>query len=263
MLKVNHNAGFFSCCSIRLLFILDYFNENKKLPDIVDSSEQFKFYKNHFDSDITFLFFKDYNFIYEKIEYQKEVKLVSTPTDPQFSNYSKINFEQIHPFIVKYFSLSNDILNLKTTIENKYNIDYENTCLIRYRGQDKCKETIQPNFFELMEIAKSLSIKNDKLRFLILTDTPEFLKYAEQNLHHRMFYVEFPLSEILYFVTIICSIAPKCKYIIHTSGNSELFMMLYRGNTNGCYQYLNEKEYIYGAKNDAFRENKTNHWIFH
>ncbi len=41
MLKINHNAGFFSNCSIKLLRIITVFNNIKRLPNIVDSSEQF------------------------------------------------------------------------------------------------------------------------------------------------------------------------------------------------------------------------------
>ena len=46
VLKITHNAGFFSCCTIRLLEIINYFNLNKELPLIVDSSVQFEVYKN-------------------------------------------------------------------------------------------------------------------------------------------------------------------------------------------------------------------------
>ena len=46
MLKVTHNTGFYSCCSVRLYHIIEYFNSEKKTPLIVDSSEQFRDYKN-------------------------------------------------------------------------------------------------------------------------------------------------------------------------------------------------------------------------
>jgi hypothetical protein len=35
---ILHNAGFFSCCSVRLHMIIQYFNSYKKLPQIVNSS---------------------------------------------------------------------------------------------------------------------------------------------------------------------------------------------------------------------------------
>ncbi len=44
MLKVSHNAGFFSCCSVRLREIINFYNNTHILP-IVDSYELFELYK--------------------------------------------------------------------------------------------------------------------------------------------------------------------------------------------------------------------------
>ncbi len=47
MIKIKgHNAGFFSCCSVKLTKIVEFINSNKRLPDNVDSSEQFSLYKD-------------------------------------------------------------------------------------------------------------------------------------------------------------------------------------------------------------------------
>ena len=45
MIKIIHNAGFFSCCSVKLTKIVDFINSNKRLPDNVDSSKLFRLYK--------------------------------------------------------------------------------------------------------------------------------------------------------------------------------------------------------------------------
>lgn len=44
-LIITHNAGFFSCYTLRLYDIIFYFNKNKKCPKFVDSSCQFIDYK--------------------------------------------------------------------------------------------------------------------------------------------------------------------------------------------------------------------------
>lgn len=44
IIKITHNAGFFSCCSVKLTKIVEFINLNKKLPDSVDSSAQFKYH---------------------------------------------------------------------------------------------------------------------------------------------------------------------------------------------------------------------------
>ena len=45
VLYTRHNSGFFSCCSVKLNNIVDYINNQHKIPKHVDSSEQFKWYK--------------------------------------------------------------------------------------------------------------------------------------------------------------------------------------------------------------------------
>jgi len=66
ILKTTHNAGFFSCCSIKLLDIVNYFNTNKEILLNVDSSSQFILYKpDNITDDITYYFFQknDDNYI--------------------------------------------------------------------------------------------------------------------------------------------------------------------------------------------------------
>lgn len=61
MIKVKHNAGFFSCCTFKLHEIVKYINLNKKFPECVDSSECFTLYKNNTNEDVTFDYFENYN----------------------------------------------------------------------------------------------------------------------------------------------------------------------------------------------------------
>ena len=61
MLKITHNFGFFSCCSVKLHDIVEYFNYHKNIPSDVDSSEQFEWYKINKTGDITYDYFKHHN----------------------------------------------------------------------------------------------------------------------------------------------------------------------------------------------------------
>ena len=68
-LTITHNAGFFSCCSFKLYNLISFIHDNKKLPEKVDSSAQFIWYKYNTckNDDITFDYFedgvRDYNII--------------------------------------------------------------------------------------------------------------------------------------------------------------------------------------------------------
>ncbi len=117
MIKITHNAGFFSCCSVKLSVIVEFINSNKILPENVDSSEQFNWYKNDNDKnkDITFHYFENYNNI-------KDVNIIH-PIDyhwkHEFKNYSDLDYKCITPLIKKYFSPSFQINEIVNNLEKK------------------------------------------------------------------------------------------------------------------------------------------------
>jgi hypothetical protein len=95
MLKTTHNAGFFSCCSVRLNEITNYFNHNRKLPEIVDSSEQFNWYKDT-NNDITFQYFDHYDDNDINITYKSDINYNHLY---QFQNYKLLDLTNICPFV--------------------------------------------------------------------------------------------------------------------------------------------------------------------
>ena len=103
---VTHNAGFFSCCSIKLDNIIIYINKHSKIPDYVDSSQQFEWYKNE-SKDITYEYFEHYDSI---------DTLISFPVDyyqsHQYTNYSELDYAMICPVVKKYFSPSKQIITI-------------------------------------------------------------------------------------------------------------------------------------------------------
>jgi len=125
MLKITHNAGFFSCCNMRLHKIINYFNNNKRLPQLVDSSAQFALYKPVYMiyNDITEDFFiNNTNNNKNNILYEKDVFIRNDIIEDQFSNYKTLNIEDIKPFIQKYFSPSQEIMEIQSILIKKYNI---------------------------------------------------------------------------------------------------------------------------------------------
>ena len=56
----THNAGFFSCCTIKLNEIVKFINKNRTLPMYVDSSKHFNWYKTEGEGDVTYKYFKMY-----------------------------------------------------------------------------------------------------------------------------------------------------------------------------------------------------------
>ena len=279
---VNGSSGMFSCFTIRLQAIIDYYNKYHKLPVYVDSRYQFSCYKQHPDEDITHLLLKS-----PRISKNDQNDLPptfvwsSSPEENQFSDYEKLNFSVLKKLVQIYFSPSDNVIETCNFLKEKYNIDINNTCCIYYRGNDKQTETNLPSYEEFIIHAKKIQDLNPNMCFLIQTDEEEFNKLCYEQLRNvihiqeNSFFQTRTMSSrqyvipndtkhthAIYYISTIYLIS-QCKYIIHTSGNGELWITLWRGNSKNMLQYLNPKEYIHGVYNEFYNPNKTEFWIKH
>jgi len=253
----KHNFGFFSCCSVKLECISQYINNNLKIPDSVDSSQLFNWYKeeNKEDDDITFDYFEHYDNISGIINITNPI--VDNITNYQYSVYQLLDFNNINPIIKKYFTPSNNILNIIQNMEKKYNLDYNNICVLFYRGNDKNRETFICNYNEYLVYANKIYEINPKIQFLIQSDETEFINFISERYPNNSFYFNDEIrhvpkcnstvdiimkdknpifSKYYLAITIIMS---KCKYIICGSGNCSFWIILYRGNNKNVIQNLN------------------------
>ena len=254
MIKITHNAGFFSCCSVKLTKIVEFINSNKRLPDNVDSSEQFKLYKKEEmrDKDITFDYFQNYiNIPNVNITYP-----IDYPWDSQFINYANLDYKCITPLIKTYFSPSAKINEIANNIEKKYNIVCANTLAVYYRGTDKISETHIASFNDFYnKIIEIVNINKD-INILLQTDSAKFIdyindknlknvviidenktSYTNRGIHNEQSY-NTNYQDMFYFLSTII-ILSRCKYIICSSGNCSMWIMLYRENNKNVIQYLN------------------------
>lgn len=263
-LVVKHSAGFFSCYTIRLSHIIGYFNDNRKCPEKVDSSQQFMDYKNDRGRDYTYEYIKLNESL--MIEYNKAIQITNENREPQFSNYKNINFKDITPFIVKYFSPSDTILKIVSDLESKYMLDYANLAGFYYRGTDKIIETNICDVDSYIEKAIQIKKDNPTIKFLITSDEihvinlfrthfPDVIVIEEllHNMGRSFIHSQLFLANVL--------IMSKAKHLICSSGNVSLWMTLFRGHNNNIHQYLSPKEYIDGIKNNAYDSNNKIFWL--
>jgi hypothetical protein len=66
-------------------------------------------------------------------------------------------------------------------------------------------------------------------------------------------------AHVINFVSIIYLFS-KLKYLITTSGNCELFIILYRNNAQNLHQYLKKNKYVHGGLNIDYDENNNQVW---
>lgn len=254
----NPGQGFFSCCTIHLQRILDYFNEKHQLPKQIDSSKQFTFYKTpqNWNEDIKHEYFElyeeppltpDYNF-------SLPIKTTNSLVEEQYSDYRYLNYTQLLPFIQTYFSPSVQINELIEKILTKYQIDVSNTCVLFHRGNDKAYEIQLPCYEQYIIAAKKIRINHPNIRFLVQSDETEFIDAMKEEFpdNHVVFYDEIrhipkslttvdkalryqnPVMSKL-FVAIV-NVMSKCEYVICNSGNCSYWLALFRGHCNNVVQ---------------------------
>jgi hypothetical protein len=231
----------------------------RRLPPIVDSSEQFKLYKREGEGDVTYKYFEDPNNINVYIPNYR--RMINYSHSHQFVNYSNLEYQNVMPLIQKYFTPSAEVRSIIQTMETKYQLDYSNLCVLFYRGNDKITETTLCRYEEYLAQAKSIQIKNPDIKFLIQSDETEFIDFMLK---------EFPSSIVFYdeirhmnkcvntvdivmkenidtysknylAITVIMS---KCKYIVFGSGNCSIWIVFYRGHNRGVFQNLNGRWFI-------------------
>jgi hypothetical protein len=238
--------------------ISKYIVSYKKIPDIIDSSQQFLWYKpqNKIYSDITYDYFENY----ENMNVDIDISNVEEyDHNLQFENYTSLDYYKITPLIKKYFNPSSNIFNIIAHIESKYNLNYENICVLFYRGNDKITETKLSPYDEYLKYSDKILKKNPNPIFLIQSDETEFIEYMTNIYPNNSIYfkdeirhmnktcntvdkvMKSNIHEYSMYYLAITIIMSKCKYIICGTGNCSIWIMLYRNNNKNTIQFIREK----------------------
>jgi hypothetical protein len=138
-------------------------------------------------------------------------------------------------------------------------MNYENICVLFYRGNDKAIESKLCGYEEYVHYSELIYEKNPNIQFLIQSDETEFIEFMTNKYPNNSFYFKDEIRHIKkqmntvdkifkennyifskYYLAITIMMS-KCKYIICGSGNCSIWIMLYRGNSNNICQNINGK----------------------
>ena len=245
-LTIKHPSnGFFSTCSVILHYVVEYFNRHRKLPETIDTSNAFNWYRpgimdSYFALDT------------RKISYRGPVLYEHFH---QYTDYMKLDYAGVKLFLQKYFTPSEEVQGLIRDLEAKYELNYENTCVLFYRGNDKATETALPNYADYIKRAKAILQERPETRFLVQSDETEFIDTMVAELGDKVVWFKdeirhipkalttvdkvcddaFKFSKLYLAITIVMS---KCPYIICGSGNCSIWIALFRGSAKGMQQFL-------------------------
>lgn len=245
-LHITHSAGFFSCNTIALQDIVIWSREHKRLPKVVNRHSQYSLYKHYPNQTLIDLYFAEQP---NDIDCSTYFELTYENRELQYIDYRHLLFDNVMPFVNKYFTPSEHVMRIVEGYERDYNIDYENTCAIFYRGNDKNREMSVAEYGAFIDKAKEVSCTS----YLVQPDETEFLE-AFKSAHPNSFnfaetphiskkdsavFLEMPTEKraefAAYFMAAVI-VMSKCKHMIIHTGNCALWSVLYRGNIDNVHQ---------------------------
>ena len=278
-MELVSGSGFFSCCSVKLDEIVKVYNNHHVVPSYINGSHWLVWYKpenaSHTYDDVTHVYFKDLQQIdNQRIGLDVLLQKGSSPEridykhQYQFSDYAKdLNFKLLSPLIKKFFSPSDEIMEIVNTMENKYNISnykYDDIGVVFFRGNDKVKEQhSMASYSDIQQRTEHMirQHKNDTgrdMKLIIQSDETDFInKMVGHFPNHIIFKDEIrhmktnpklsvdhmyskdanhQFSKFYLAITIIMSKANKIVFA--SSGNCSIWVLLFRGHANNIVQYL-------------------------
>ncbi len=263
---VLHNAGFFSCAEVRLRAIVLFVAKYKCLPNIVDSSMSWDWYRPPGQThDVTPSFWKtEMPPVYtstQAIDGLIKQRPLFKNGQIQYSDYSKLNHAALRPILRQYFTPSDEIMEIAAELRVKYRLDPAHTCVLFFRGNDKATEIGQPSYGTLFQKAQEVTSANPNVFVWAQSDEQEFLDTAKRTFPGVLVMQpedirsikksnttvdkidtasNFAFAKKFLAITFLMS---QCKNVICNTGNCSLWIALLRGHTNG-FQHFRKRTVV-------------------
>ena len=166
--------------------------------------------------------------------------------------------------------MSDEIKQIERNIETKYGLtDYDDICLLFYRGNDKITETTLPSYKDFIDRARYIHKVNPFVKFIVQSDETEFLELCKRELKDVIIFydeirhinktnstvdVVFKDQNFIFskYYLAIKHIMSKCKFIIFGSGNCSIWILFYRGHARNVMQYLRNQWVGRWSRESAF-----------
>lgn len=179
-----------------------------------------------------------------------------TRVDPH-RRYALSGLEKLSPFIQHWFTPSSEVQILSKLFESKYHLVSNKTIAVVYRGTDKHTEVQLSSVHNYIKLTRQLLAKYSDHRVLIQTDQlqvrdlflsefgercfsfQEMPVSAGNSAVHSLSEVELGMSKLEFSKTFLAVslLLSKCHLLVNHTGNTGLWLCLYRGSTKNMYQF--------------------------
>jgi len=243
------NYGLFSSFTLMLSSITQvHYHYGVTPKDIICDNFLLKFKEPNDETNIYKFLFK----IDDSIVIDDTMKILMGPNDHHLI-YDNQKIQKLSPFFKKYFSLNNETLDVKNSLETKYNIKDNNRISVIYRGSDKWIDMggftqVGPNPY--IQLTDEIFHTDKLMNVLIQSDEKRLINFYSYKFKST-FIRETDIGDIGHnedptpknnkkewlrnYVSSIF-IHGESKHLITYTGNSGFFSVLHRGNTYNVYQ---------------------------
>lgn len=261
--------GFYSC-STETVSIIIYLLNRGYIPKIIDYSRAAWLYKIDPYSDI----FNDIFKIDDNLNIEINQNIKEPPYEGKWwcntcrDHFDKNLIEHSQKIVRKYFNASEVVSEYKQKIVEKYQINFEKTLGVYYRGTDKtCELEVMASVDQYINFCRNFLEKNQDFRILIQSDENRVIESFKETFGERCFSIEescfkdeqyetvpedsrgkgihfrlhhmkdiHPTTTIQWFDAAVRCIS-ECKNVLTYTGNISLFMKFYRDSLDGFYQF--------------------------
>ena len=249
------NCGFYSN-QVQVFSSLLTLARHGIVPDKIDYSMGYKHFKKDPNRDL----YPDFHQTNpsQEIEFYKEVEI----PDANKCQLDLYDWDLYGQIVKRYFNPSGVVRERWQLLTEKYNINPEETIAVLYRGTDKKTELKLASPDEYFKVVTQLLEKNPTFKVLLQTAQAQIIKEWQQKLGDRLIFFQetpstdssSPIWDLMeksggdstnwsqWFDAALRCVS-ECKYVVNHTGNVAFFMNLYRGNTEGVYQF-NEFGYM-------------------
>jgi len=245
-LKLLHDAGFFSNCTVTLQSLTVLHPTDGHIEVIWPTQTTWRNLNGSREN-----LFNDY---FRPKDRSQAQRMHFVPRFNDHGFYADLHFKKLNAYVHNYFNPSSLVESRIQHFCEKYRICPDKTIGVCYRGTDKVFEvpTISPSRY-LSEVRKLLT-KYADLRVLVQTDQKQVRDYFLTEIGPAAFYIEeMPVtcsSSAMHITTektisnfelginllAAVKILAQCKYVISHTGNVSLWIFLYRGSARNCCQ---------------------------
>jgi hypothetical protein len=245
ILRIAHNCGATSNLSVRLSEVCRFRGEAGRWPDGVSSSGDFNKYRSHESEDVSRLVLGD------TVPYSGP--LVEFHHTDQYTRYgSDLDLPALHQLARHYCWPSARVIDVGETLARRFS----GRVGVLYRGLGKEWEIARTPYGRMFDMAEETGQRS----FFLQTDEDDFYQAFRARFPDTLAwnalprkpasvknYVMPPEAErpafLLNFLAVLYGLG-RMNTIISNTGNTALWMMIWRGTASGVWQYHpHDKDY--------------------